>query len=500
MPREGKKPPSSQALALLYLRSKRDWSQKELAGRLGWNDEKQVSRYERGGRDLSRKTLETVAEVLGYPPEAVEALLFIGRWIEPEGLEEPPPPEPLSPEVRRAIDRSCLTAAWSFLDGWRAVLVREATRVKVEKARRKAQELWARLKPVTHQDRREAVATLPECQSWALAELVCHESEKAAAHKVEMALELADLALYIAGRIPGEERWRSRVEGYCWAYRANAYRVANDLAEADKAFVRAWNSWRAGDSSHAGLLAEWRLFDLEASLRRAERRFSEALALLDRAQIAISKDNPAANARILLKKEHVFDQMGDTQNALATLAEVKPLVEASGDLRLLFVLLFKAANNLYYLGRYEEAAKGLPRVRELAVDQGNELDLIRVVWLEARMAAGEHRKEEAILGLEQVRRDFTTRGLPYDAALASLELAGLYLEDGRISEVRNLARAMSWIFQAKGIAREALAALTLFFEAAQGETATVELTRHIAAELERVRASAPQKECRRGRG
>jgi transcriptional regulator with XRE-family HTH domain/tetratricopeptide (TPR) repeat protein len=500
MPREGKKSPSSQALALLYLRSKRDWSQKELAGRLGWADDKQVSRYERGGRPLSRTTLETAAEVLGYPPEAVEALLFIGRWIEPEGLEEPPSPEPLSPRVRRAIDRSCLTLAWSFLDGWRSKLVREVTRVKVETSRRQAQELWARLKTATRQDRREAVATLAEFQSWALAELVCHESEKAAAHKVEIALELADLALYIAGRIPGEERWRSRVEGYCWAYIANARRVANDLTGADKAFVRAWNLWRAGAPFHSSLLAEWRLLDLEASLRRAERRFSEALTLLDRAQVAIGKDNPSAKARILLKKEHVFDQMGDTRNALATLAEVRPFVEIVGDPRLLFMLFFKTANNLYCLGRYEEAAKELPRVRELAVDQGNELDLIRVVWLEARVAVGEHRKEDATLGLEQVRQDFTARGLPYDAALASLELAGLYLEEGRILEVRNLARAMGWIFQAQGISREALAALTFFFEAAQQETATVDLTRRVAAELERMRASAPQKECKRGRG
>ena len=72
MPREGKKSPSSQALALLYLRSRRDWSQRELADRLGWTDEKQVSRYERGGRPLSRKTLETAAEVVYY--RAIERL------------------------------------------------------------------------------------------------------------------------------------------------------------------------------------------------------------------------------------------------------------------------------------------------------------------------------------------------------------------------------------------------------------------------------------------
>src|SRR5436305_6037185 len=256
MPREGKKPPSSQALALLYLRSKRDWSQKELAGRLGWADDKQVSRYERGGRELSRKTLETAAEVLGYPPEAVEALLFIGHWIEPGGLEEPPLPEPLSPEVRRSIDRSCLTLAWSFLDGWRAELVRAVTRVKVEMSRRQAQDLWARLKSATRQDRREAVANLPEFQSWALAERVCEASIRAAAHKPEDALDLADLALFIAKRVEGHGAWRSRLEAYCWAHIGNARRVANDLAGADKAFVRVWELWRVGATSGLNILPE----------------------------------------------------------------------------------------------------------------------------------------------------------------------------------------------------------------------------------------------------
>lgn len=496
MPREGKKQPSSQALALLYLRSKRDWPQKELADRLGWTDEKQVSRYERGGRELSRKTLETAVDVLGYPPEAVEALLFIGRWIEPEGLEEPPLPEPLSPEVWRSIDRSCLTLAWSFLDGWRAELIRAVVRVKAEMSRRKAQELWARLKSVTRQDRREVVATLPEFQSWALAERVCEASIRAAAHKPEEALDLADLALFIAKRVEGDKGWRSRLEGYCWAHIGNARRVANNFAGADKAFAQAWVLWRAGGKGDPNLLPEWMLWAMEASLRRAQHRFPEALELLEKA-----RSFPRANeGLILLQKEHVFDQMGSTHEALMALIEASPFIEASGDTRLLFALRFKTANHLCYLGRCQEARERLPQIRELAVQQGNELYLVRVVWLEARIAAGEERREEAMAGLEQVRQAFTARELPYDAALASLELAVLYLQEERTTEVRNLARSMGWIFQAKGIAREALAALTLFFDAAHRETVTVELTRRVAAELERMKTSAPQKECQRGRG
>jgi transcriptional regulator with XRE-family HTH domain len=500
MPREGKKPPSSQALAMLYLRSKRCWSQKELAARAGLADYKQICRYETGGKPLSLKKLHDFAAALGYPPEAVEALLFIGAWIEPEAEAEPSSPVPLDPEVRRSLDHASLSAAWSLLDALREEMGRAVRKGEVEAARRKAREQWESLKSATRQDRRDAVAALPELRNWALAERVCHESEQAAAHKVEVALELADLALHIAGRVPGTASWRSRLEGYCWVYIANARRVGNDFAGADAAFAQAWELWRAGTAGDSAILAEWRLYDREASLRREQHRFSEALDLLERARV-YSKDESVATTRILLNKEHIYEQTGDSQKALKTLAEVAPMVEALGDVRLRFVHLFKTVNNLCHLRRYEEAEAYLLQVRALAVQQGNELDLIRVVWLDARVAAGEERTEEAMAGLEQVRQDFTARGLPYDAALASLELAVLYLKEERTAEVRNLARSMSWIFQAQGIAREALAALALFLDAVQRETATVEMTRHVLAELERMRVSTPLgKRHQRGRG
>ena len=75
------------------------------------------------------------------------------------------------------------------------------------------------------------------------------------------------------------------------------------------------------------------------------------------------------------------------------------------------------------------------------------------------MAAGLERREEALPALEQVRRYFTTEQIAYDAALASLEVAVLYLEAGRTGEVRTLAEEMLWIFKAQGVHREALAAL-----------------------------------------
>jgi hypothetical protein len=55
-----------------------------------------------------------------------------------------------------------------------------------------------------------------------------------------------------------------------------------------------------------------------------------------------------------------------------------------------------------------------------------------------------------------------------------------------------MACGMAWIFASKKIHREALAALSLFCEAARQETATLELTRNVMAKIEEIRRSAPR--------
>lgn len=372
----------------------------------------------------------------------------------------------------------------------------EPAQLSPDQERRLAEQIWKALEKHPVHSQRRLIELSPESGSWALAERVCEASLGKAAHKAEEALELAELALSIAERVPGGRHLR--LEGYCWAHVGNARRVANDHSGADEAFTLAWDLWRAGDDSGPESLAEWRLYDLEASLRRDERRFSESLELLDQARAACGVD-PIAMGRILLNKEHAFEQMGDLPSALAALAEAAPFVEASGDPRQLFALRFKSANHLHHLERYEEAAKLLPQVREMAVQQGNELDLVRLLWLSAKVAAGQGRMEEAIAGLEQVSRDFRERDMPYDAALSALDLSVLWLKDGRTAEVRELAVAMGSIFKAKKIDREALASLKLFCDAARQESATVELARRVIAEIEQARRSASPRGKEKGR-
>jgi transcriptional regulator with XRE-family HTH domain len=355
--------------------------------------------------------------------------------------------------------------------------------------RREAAEVWAALERFPDPQRRWLIErSLRSGRSVALAACVCEASVHAAAHDVKVALELADLALFIAERVP--ESRRSGALGYCWGHTGNARRVATDYDGADAAFAKAWEFWQAGPATDAELLPEWRLLDLEASLRRAQHRFWDALTLLDRARAACEED-PIAAGRILLAKGNVFDQMGDTERSLAALREAAPFVEAAGDLHLLFALRFNMVDDLTHLEKFEEAAELLPCVRGMAVDQGNKLELVRLVWLAAKVSAGQGRSEEAIAGLEQVSGEFTDADLPYEAALSSLDLAIIWLKAGRNAEVRGLAVTMEEIFKAKKIDREALVALRLFWEAARQETATVELARRVMAEIEKARRSAP---------
>jgi transcriptional regulator with XRE-family HTH domain len=480
---------SAEALALNYLRENRRLSLKELAEAKGLADYRRISRYETGEITLSNRELDSMAELMGYPREAVEALLFVHSLVNPPSPPESASPVELTPEELRRIDRAVIADGWTRAAELRARLIEDKKRRKAEGARREAGELWARLRPLTSRERRELVEDSLEFQSWALVERLCLESERAAADSAGRARDLAGLALLTATKVEGAEAWRLRLQGYAWAYRANADRVANDLAAAEAAFARAWNLWRSGDD--AGLLPEWRMLSLEASLRRAERRLPEALGLLDRA-LSVARADPEAHPVALLNKAFVQDQMGDPEGALKTLREAAPFVEARGDRRLIFALRFEIAKGLWALERFAEAQELLPDVRERAIGLGNELDLVRVGWLSARVAAGQGRWEEAVSGLEQVRRDFAARGLAYDAALAGLELALLYLKAGRTSEVKELARRMAPAFQARGIAREALAAFTLFQEAAQRESATVELALRAITEVEAARRSAPR--------
>jgi tetratricopeptide (TPR) repeat protein len=258
-----------------------------------------------------------------------------------------------------------------------------------------------------------------------------------------------------------------------------------ELDGAAAAFATARELWETSTSCDLGLLDPSRIFDLEASLDRDRRRFPEAIELLGRALAAAP--NSRRTGSILLNKAFTHEQAADIEAATEALAQAAPLLDRRGDHREAFGLRFNLAVNLCHLGRHAEAVPLAAEARELAVALENEIDLLRVLWLEARIAAGLGRREEAVAKLRQVRREFAAREIAYDAALATLDLAVILLEAHDNAEVRALAAKMVAVFESLEVRREALAAVRLFWQAAEQETATAELGRRLLRFLERAR-------------
>lgn len=347
--------------------------------------------------------------------------------------------------------------------------------------RRRSDELWARLKVRAEAFWSVAVEAGEEFQSWSFCEKVCELSVREASRELERAKALARLAVKIAERVQGPDWWQSRVRGYALAHWANILRVAGHLKAADALLEKAKTLWEAG-ADPDGVLDPGRLLDLEAALRRDQRQFDRALACLEEA-VKVSR----YPERAMIMKGFTLEVMGDYERAIEALLEAIPLVERQTDPRLWNILRLNLANVYVHLRRYAEASGLMEAVRPVAADLGDEIDLNRVVWLEGRILADLGRTAEARVFLEKARRKFAAEKMFFDVALALLEEAVLLLKELRTAEVKVLAKELAEIFRSKGVHPEALAALRLFQEAAECETATVELAHRVLRYLYRAR-------------
>jgi len=208
---------------------------------------------------------------------------------------------------------------------------------------------------------------------------------------------------------------------------------------------------------------------------------TEALDLLDRAR-GLDRGG-ARTGRILVKKAKTLEELNDAEGALASLEEAAPWVDAAGDPQLLFAHRFNLLVNLCELGRHAEAEPRLPEVQALTAGLGNDLDGVRLRWLEARIAAGSGRLDDAVRAFFEVRDRFAAQKIAYDTALVTLELAALLAEQGRTAEVKTLATQTERIFKAQRVERERLGALRLFCGAARKEHLTAALARQLLADL-----------------
>jgi tetratricopeptide (TPR) repeat protein len=472
--------PTFRQLLVSILALWRDLSHKQIGAAAGI-PQKRVSLYLRRG-EIPEDVLDRLLAAMECSPAAV---LIVTACLESlEALErETDLTAEEKAEIEDAVLRGGRVIRQGLAEAARLSRVHAAQGVPESHAvafdRRRAGELLVRLEELAPEVRRVVVQVAEEYQNWALCERVCEASVREASRNVERAAAWAQLARDIAARVKGPEEWCRRVQGYATAHVANILRVSGSLELAESTLAEAKRLWQAG-SDPAGVLDPGRLLDLEASLRRAQRRLPEALALLDEAA-AVGR----SPERALLKKGYTLAVVGEYESAVETLLRAAPLVK--GNHRLERILSGNLALTYVHLGRFTEAAELADRVRAAALEMGDEIEVLRMTWTQGRIAAGLGRATEARNLLAQARRGLAAQGMDYDVALALLEESALLLDEGRAAEVKELARGLAVVFESKGVHPEALAALRVFQKAAEQENATAELARRILGYLFRAR-------------
>ena len=434
-----------------------------------------VSEIEQDKRKPEPETQDRLLEALRGSPANVHRADWLIRAV----ARDAEAPGRLAEAAGRAIDG----LGFAVEDRARARIAQRAAPVGPAE-RREALQDWNDLKALAVEDLRKIIEDCPELQNSAFWEVVCVASERMARSEPDRAAALAALALSMADWMPiAEEQQRPEYQGYSLAFLANTHRVQGHLPRARALFRESAACWQLGCPGRSTLDGT-RPLDLRASLLHDERRLPEALDLLDQA-LKLGPRGPAARARILIKKAKVYEELKRHETALKVLEEAEPLLAQEPEPVLVHIQRTNVLVNLLALGHAEEAERRLGEVQTLAEELGNDLDKVRLRWLEARLDAALGRSLAAIEKLRGVREDFQTRKIPFDTALATLELSALLLEQGETAEVKQLAEEMLDTFAKQEVPQEAEKAVRIFCAAAVQESATVELVRRVIAEVER---------------
>ncbi|PYQ67181.1 MAG: hypothetical protein DMF53_02165 [Acidobacteria bacterium] len=269
-----------------------------------------------------------------------------------------------------------------------------------------------------------------------------------------------------------------------WAEVGNAYRVNEqfDFAEATLAHAESLFEEGTGD-----ILLLARLADIKASLRIDQRRLDEAIDLLEVAYDLYywAGDLHLAN-RARIKRGITTHYTGDPQEAISLLRQGLKLIDSTRDPQLAATGCQSLIHALADCGDFQEAGRLLlsAGLRQAFVE--DPLNLLKLRWMEGKVLAGLGKLGRAERTFEQVREEFLLREREYDTALVGLELAAVWLRQGKTAQVRGLAEETYEILRDLGVHQEAFRAVLFLREACRRQAVTVSLLRKVHGFLVRL--------------
>jgi tetratricopeptide (TPR) repeat protein len=373
-----------------------------------------------------------------------------------------------------------------------------AERAAMEEAARRTQqvhELLEELDRLPPEEREPRVRNDRRFASTALAATLVERSHQARWRDPAMMCADAQLAVAAAeGAValgPSEEAGELNDSlARAWGQLATAHRLRGDLLEAEDAFAVAFHHLDEG-TGDPPLRAQ--LYRQLASLRRTRRQFNEATELLQRAISTFRRvGDKAGEAATLINLGISYIYAGDTQAAIPPLRrcleELHPRHHAD--------LIRTATHNLVrcYLDLGESARAHALWLETEQLYQGcdDELVLLRHEWHRALIDCELGFLQPAETRLARVREGFLKHGMRMESAVASLDLAAVYLRQRRVPDVvRTVGEAIP-IFQSLGWEQEILVSLTQLAGAAHDLGAALELLHQILRTVDRGAESLPR--------
>jgi tetratricopeptide (TPR) repeat protein len=355
-----------------------------------------------------------------------------------------------------------------------------------DRERAEAHGLFSELLAHPQERRRLILANRPRFHTWGLLELLIERGRETGYADPAQGENLGELALCLADRLDAEFYGAERIEDLkarAWASISNSRRVLSDLTGAEAAMEEAFLHLRRGTGD---LLERAIVLDLRASLLRAQRRFPQALRLLQRAVgIFLEYGDTHRAGRSLLNMGNVHSAAGTPEEAIPLLYQATELIDTDEEPLLVLAIWHNLIDDLANAGRYLEAHGLFLRAQPIYRRFPDSPNQNRRKWLQGKISRGLGQAIEAEVLFLAARDGFLAAGITYNAALVCLDLASLFAEQRRTAELKSLAEEIFPIFASKGIHREALAALLFLRQAITAERASLDLVTRIAGYLKR---------------
>jgi tetratricopeptide (TPR) repeat protein len=336
--------------------------------------------------------------------------------------------------------------------------------------RLRAWERWALLEPFPQAARLDRIDSDPDFQNQDFLDRLVEASRWALREEPAEAVEVLRLAIRVTDSLDpadhGGDPRLADLKATTWALLGNALRVAQDFEGARRAFQEVWRL--AGRGTHDPL--HWaRNVSLEASFLKdiGEYEIAEA-ALEDTLEAHRQVGDLHGQGRIYLQMGEVIGHV-HPERGISHIERALELLEVSREPRLAVAARHALAWFLNDAGRSEEALDVIEAAGPLYEQSGENLILLRRRWLEARIAHGFGRHEEAEKMLRQVWDEFQARGLHQEVVFVSIDLARVLTARGELAQAAELAERCWSIMRHWRLHRFALAAWLVFQNAlAQG--------------------------------